>query len=108
MLDIKKVKSTNNVEVVGILSELNIEEKITIELLNKKNIDIEKIKELKNIDSVKLNMNTLVLTYKKGKNNLGEITKYLENNNVSYSKIFSERPTLNDVFLELTGKDLRD
>ena len=86
----------------------NIEEKITIELLNKKNIDIEKIKELKNIDSVKLNMNTLVLTYKKGKNNLGEITKYLENNNVSYSKIFSERPTLNDVFLELTGKDLRD
>ena len=29
MLDIKKVKSTNNVEVVGILSELNIEEKIT-------------------------------------------------------------------------------
>lgn len=86
----------------------NIEEKITIELLNKKNIDIEKIKELKNIDSVKLNMNTLVLTYKKGNNNLGEITKYLENNNVSYSKIFSERPTLNDVFLELTGKDLRD
>ena len=86
----------------------NIEEKITVELLDKKNIDIEKIKELKNIDSVKLNMNTLVLTYKKGKNNLGEITKYLENNNVSYSKIFSERPTLNDVFLELTGKDLRD
>ena len=29
MLDMKKVKSTNNVEVVGILSELNIEEKIT-------------------------------------------------------------------------------
>ena len=29
MLDIKKVKSTNNVEVVGILSELNIEEKVT-------------------------------------------------------------------------------
>ena len=28
MLDIKKVKSTNNVEVVGILSEINIEEKI--------------------------------------------------------------------------------
>ena len=26
----------------------------------------------------------------------------------SYNKIFSERPTLNDVFLELTGKGLRD
>ena len=27
---------------------------------------------------------------------------------VNYNKIFVERPTLNDVFLELTGKDLRD
>ena len=27
---------------------------------------------------------------------------------VDYNSIFSERPTLNDVFLELTGKDLRD
>ena len=29
-------------------------------------------------------------------------------NNISYNKIYSERPSLNDVFLELTGKDLRD
>ena len=27
---------------------------------------------------------------------------------INYNKIFVERPTLNDVFLELTGKDLRD
>ena len=27
---------------------------------------------------------------------------------VKYTKIFSELPTLNDVFLELTGKQLRD
>ena len=33
---------------------------------------------------------------------------YLKENKVSYNKIFSERPTLNDVFLELTGKGLRD
>jgi len=26
----------------------------------------------------------------------------------AYNKIFAERPTLNDVFLELTGKELRD
>ena len=53
-------------------------------------------------------MNTLVVTYKKGKNNLGELIDYLKDNKVTYSKIFSERPTLNDVFLELTGKELRD
>ena len=27
---------------------------------------------------------------------------------IKYEKIFSERPTLNDVFLYLTGKELRD
>ena len=33
---------------------------------------------------------------------------YMKENNISYNKIYSERPSLNDVFLELTGKDLRD
>ena len=39
---------------------------------------------------------------------LGELLAFLKEENVNYLKIFSERPTLNDVFLELTGKDLRD
>ena len=50
----------------------------------------------------------LVITYKKGKNNLGELIDFLKENNVKYNKIFSERPSLNDVFLFLTGKELRD
>ena len=34
--------------------------------------------------------------------------EYLKENKIKYNKIYSERPTLNDVFLELTGKELRD
>ena len=41
-------------------------------------------------------------------NNLLELIDYLNSKKISYTKIFSERPTLNDVFLELTGKELRD
>ena len=37
-----------------------------------------------------------------------ELNDFLEENKITYNKIFSERPTLNDVFLELTGKGLRD
>ena len=37
-----------------------------------------------------------------------EILDYLKKEGIQYNKIFSERPTLNDVFLELTGKELRD
>ena len=32
----------------------------------------------------------------------------LEGEKVSLGRIFSDRPTLNDVFLEITGKTLRD
>ena len=91
------------------LKELaNIEEKITVEI----NLEVEgiteKVKELKNVDNVNLNRNILTVTYKKGKNNLGDLVDYLKSNKIAYSKIFSERPTLNDVFLELTGQELRD
>ena len=86
----------------------NIEEKITVELDEISNDNIEAIKKFKTVDAVSLNRNILMITYKKGKDNLGELTNYLKENKIKYNKIFSERPTLNDVFLELTGKELRD
>ena len=91
------------------LKELaKIEEKISIEVNDLETEYIDKIKELKNVDEVKYNGNILLITYKKGKNNLVEIMEYLKEDRIKYNKIFSERPTLNDVFLELTGKELRD
>lgn len=91
------------------LKELaKIEEKISIEVnaLDLKYID--NIKELEHVDEVTYNGNILLITYKKGKNNLVEIMEYLKDEGIKYNKIYSERPTLNDVFLELTGKELRD
>ena len=85
-----------------------IEEKITVEIKNINSKQLEEIKQFENVQDAVLNMNTLIVTYKKGKNNLGELIDYLKDNEVTYNKIFSERPTLNDVFLELTGKELRD
>ncbi len=86
----------------------NIEEKVTVELKHANPKIIEDIKNSKNADNVSLNDNVLVVTYKKGNNNLGKLIEYLKDNKISYEKIFSERPSLNDVFLELTGKELRD
>ena len=61
-----------------------------------------------NVDGVIYDSNLLLVTYKKGKNNLVELMEYLKKESIKYNKIYSERPTLNDVFLELTGKELRD
>ena len=85
----------------------NILEKITIELNSNNNI-MKLISKQKNVKNVVQNHNVVVITYSKGKNNLGELIELLKNNKIKYNKIFSERPTLNDVFLELTGKGLRD
>ena len=86
----------------------NIEEKITVDSSNINESIINDINQLKNVDGVSYKDNLLCITYKKGKNNLEEIMNYLKSNKIVYNKIFSERPTLNDVFLELTGKELRD
>lgn len=91
------------------LKELaTIDEKITVEVskISKKSLD--QIEKMKTVDQVVLNKDTLLVTYKNGKNNLGELIDFFKENKIVYTKIFSERPTLNDVFLNLTGKDLRD
>lgn len=85
-----------------------IEEKITVEVENIKPKLVESLKENSNIDQISSNEHVLLITYKKGKNNLEEMIDFLKKNKVNYHRIFSERPTLNDVFLELTGKELRD
>ncbi len=91
------------------LKELsNIEEKVTVEMSEFDTSYIPKIQKLDNVDEVKYSNNILHVTYHSGKNNITEMMEYLRNNNIKYNKIYSERPTLNDVFLELTGKELRD
>ena len=91
------------------LKELaKIKEKVSVELIDRNKSLLDKIKQLKHVENVTLNNNLLVITYRKGTNNLGNLIDFLKEENVKYSKIYSERPTLNDVFLELTGKELRD
>lgn len=96
----------------GTLDELKslakIEEKVTVEGIVLNNKCLEEINSFKNVQDMKYGADILVVTYKKGKNNLLELIDYLKDAKLQYDKIFSERPTLNDVFLELTGKDLRD
>lgn len=69
--------------------------------------DLEKIKNLENIFSVDYDGKHLKVEAGKG-NNLVEIIKVLEEKGYKMKNVYSEQPTLNDVFLELTGKELRD
>ena len=83
-------------------------EKITVEIYKLTDNISEEIKGLKHVINVAYDSNLMVVSYDGGKNNIADMIDFLRNNEISYNKIYSERPTLNDVFLELTGKELRD
>lgn len=86
----------------------NIEEKVSVEVADLEEKYINKIIDFSNVDKVSYNNSVLQITYKKGRNNLVELMDYLKKEKIKYKSIYAERPTLNDVFLELTGKELRD
>lgn len=106
ILDKGKVLATGTTDELKELAK--IEEKVTVEVNELEEKYIEEINKLEHVDKVTYNGNILLVTYKKGKNNLIELIDYLKKESIKYNKIYSERPTLNDVFLELTGKELRD
>lgn len=85
-----------------------IEEKITVEVCGLDEKDADEIGRMEHVEAVSHDKNSLVVTYNQGENNLTTLMEYLKKKGIRYSRIYSERPTLNDVFLELTGKELRD
>ncbi len=106
ILDKGKILASGTTDELKTLAR--IEEKISVEVVEIDEKYLDEIKNLKNVDEVSYHGNILLITYKKGKNNLVEIMEFFKEKHIKYSKIYSERPTLNDVFLELTGKELRD
>ncbi len=89
-------------------SIIDLGEKITIEAFNLNENHIKNINILPNVISVDYKNNLLNIRTKSGHSSLGDIVSYIGDNKISYGKIYSEQPTLNDVFLEITGKELRD
>ncbi|MBR0491197.1 MAG: ABC transporter ATP-binding protein [Clostridia bacterium] len=106
ILDKGKILAQGTTEEVKELAK--IDEKVTVEVNNLDSSYIEKIKQNSNVDEVTYTDGVLLVKYKEGKNNLVDMVEFLKKENIKYNKINSEKPTLNDVFLELTGKELRD
>jgi len=89
-------------------NSISTSEKITVEFLDNEEAFITTLNKNPNILQIDQTDNTIHISYKTKEHNLNELIELLSKNNIQYRSIFSERPTLNDVFLELTGKELRD
>jgi ABC-2 type transport system ATP-binding protein len=87
---------------------INMGEKITVQSNYMSAEQLAKISQLPNIVSAEHNSPLLVIKSSRGTNNLETVLDFIKKERIQHSKIYSELPTLNDVFLELTGKELRD
>lgn len=81
---------------------------ITIESVIIEETKLASIKELPNIYSLNYEENKLIIHCSGGKHNLIRILEHLQKENIAFGRVLSELPTLNHVFLEITGKQLRD
>ncbi len=81
---------------------------ITIDILDISESDILEIKKLPHVYEVNFDEHQLSILCDGGKHNLIRVLDFLQQREYSFGHVHSELPTLNDVFLEITGKELRD
>ncbi|MBC7959025.1 MAG: ABC transporter ATP-binding protein [Vallitaleaceae bacterium] len=106
ILDKGKVIATGTKETLKAMITLG--ETITVESFSITQSQIHLLSELPNISCVDYKDHLLTIKSHKGKNNLETVLDFLRKQDIEFGKIYSELPTLNDVFLEITGKELRD
>lgn len=83
-------------------------ETIKIEILDLSDAHLSALRRFESVTSATHEDDILEIKCKQAAYNLMAVLKYLEAHHIPFGSIISELPTLNDVFLELTGKELRD
>ena len=83
-------------------------ETVTVETKKLDQKILEEIRQINHVYQVTQSGDKLKIKCDGGSHNLVHIMNYLIEKKVDFGRVTSELPTLNDVFLEITGKELRD
>lgn len=81
---------------------------ISIDILDLTEEQLKDLRQLRHVYEVTFENHCLKILCDGGKHNLLRVLDYLQSRELSFGRVYSELPTLNDVFLEITGKELRD
>lgn len=87
---------------------ISLGERITVETSVLTASLLSALKNMPGVEAADYDGKQLVIKSGKGKNTLENTIDFLKKENIAYGRIYSEMPTLNDVFLQLTGTELRD
>lgn len=83
-------------------------ETITLEMEDLTEENIKDFEQLNHVYQVEYKDGKLIIKCSGGKHNLIRIMDYVQSHDLPCGRVYSELPTLNDVFLEITGTELRD
>ncbi len=89
-------------------ASLTNRESIRIGLPEKSPKILSDLKEINHVYKIVEDGDDIVIKCNGGEHNLVHILSYLTDNNIPFGHVSTQLPTLNDVFLEITGKELRD
>jgi ABC-2 type transport system ATP-binding protein len=89
-------------------SQISLGETVTVESFEIEPEQVERLRLLPHVNTVNYKEHQLVVKSERNGGNLENILDFLRKEEIHYGKIYSVLPTLNDVFLEITGKELRD
>lgn len=89
----------------NLIRSLGVDSRIIFSV--KEPFEIEHLKKLKRVSRVECS-NERVIVYGQGEKLIGEVVNMLTVDGVHFHDLRTEQPTLNDVFLTLTGHEIRD
>ena len=90
-------------------SMIATKEVIHLELVEEASADI--VREMESLPHLQLldkNKATYILQFTQKGSNIVDLAQLLNQHGLAYLKLYSEQPSLSDVFLSFTGKELRD
>ena len=83
-------------------------ETVTVEGVVLKEEQLQHIRTMPHVYELSYEQENLKIKYENSTGHLLPLLHYLEQEGIPFANVYSALPTLNDVFLEITGKELRD
>lgn len=103
-----KGKSLVSGTVEELKSMISTREKIIVGFENLEENISDKLRLIPHVLDVEKSHSEYTIKFENGINNISNLLEFINKYSLIYTKLISQLPSLNDVFLELTGKELRE
>lgn len=101
----KSIASGTNAELQDMV---NTGEKVVITFSNISDAQTQRLRSLPHLLTLEREGDSYELLFQKHSHPLPDLMEFIREEQLAYDSLYALKPTLNEVFLALTGKELRD